>query len=56
MKTNVRVNPCGADAGIFRDNFVSTMAVDALAPCVARSSTAMLLIMWDKQIPTIHRE
>ena len=32
-----------AGAGIFRENKVNTMAADALAPCVARSSVAMAL-------------
>ena len=32
------------------------MAADALAPCVARSSAAMLLIMQDKLIFVFHEE
>ena len=26
------------------------MAADALAPCVARTSAAMILIMWNRQV------
>ena len=43
------VNPSGAEAGIFRKIYVNTMAADVLAPGVARSSTAMVLTMQDKQ-------
>ena len=45
-----RVNPSGAETGIFRSNWVNTKAVDDLAPSVARSSAAMVLTMQDKQI------
>ena len=43
------VNPSGAEAGIFRKIYVNTMAADVLAPGVARSSAAMVLIIQDKQ-------
>ena len=32
------------------------MAADALAPCVARASAAMILIMWDTQVLVIYDE
>ena len=32
------VQPSGAEAELFQENKVNTMAVDALAPCVVRSS------------------
>ena len=32
------VNSCGAETVIFLENMVNTMATDALAPCVTRSS------------------
>ena len=32
------------------------MAVDALAPSIARSSAAMVLIMWDKWATVMHGE
>ena len=32
------------------------MAADALTPCVARPSTAMLLTMHDKQVLGFHEE
>ena len=41
-------NPSGADAGIFQENPVNTMAADALAPHVTRSSAAMVLNMEEK--------
>ena len=44
------INPSGAKTGIIHENLVNTIAADALAPCVARSSAAMLLIMWDHQV------
>ena len=39
---------CNAEARIFRENQIDTMVTNALAPCVARSSAAMVLIMSDK--------
>ena len=36
-------DPFSAETRIFRDNQVSIMAVDVLAPCVARSLAAMVL-------------
>ena len=35
-------NP-GAETGIFLKNSINTIAADALAPCVTRASTEMLL-------------
>ena len=43
------VNPAGAEAGIFQENRVNTMAADALATYVARSSSAMVLNMEQKK-------
>ena len=40
-------NLTGAGAGIFQENQVNTMTVDALAPYIARSSAVMELTMWD---------
>ena len=37
------LNPLGAEAGICQENQGNTMVADALAPCVARSSAAMVL-------------
>ena len=42
------INPSGAKTGISHANYVNPMAADALAPCVARPSTDMGLILWDK--------
>ena len=49
-------NPCGAGTGMFWDNYINTMAVDALAPCVARSSAAMGLTMQDRRVLVFHKE
>ena len=37
--------PSGAEVAIYQDNVVNTIAADALAPCMARSSAAMVLIL-----------
>ena len=42
-------NPCRAGPGSFRTNYVNGMAEDGLAPSVARSSSAMVLTMCDRQ-------
>ena len=49
-------NPCGAESRIFWENWVNTMAVDALAPCVARSSVAIVMPVWDKGDPDFCEE
>ena len=36
-------NPSAADAVIYQDNQVNTMAADALAPYITRSSAAIVL-------------
>ena len=38
----INSNLSGAETGMCWDNEVNTMTADALAPCVARSSSAML--------------
>ena len=38
------LNPFGAEATLFWDNKVHTMAADALASCVTRKTAAMVLI------------
>ena len=43
-----RVNSFGAETGMLCENKVKTMAADDLAPCVARSSVAIVLIIQDK--------
>ena len=45
-----------AEAVIFLDNEVNTMAADALAPCIARSLAALALIVWDKWAFVFHKE
>ena len=42
--------------GIFLENEVNTMAVDALAPCVAMSLAAMILITHRKRAFVFHGE
>ena len=41
---------------MFCDKYVSTMAADALAPCIVRSSATRILNLQDKQIIVIHDE
>ena len=36
------INPSSAETSVFRENEVNTMAVNALAPCVTKSSATML--------------
>ena len=38
------ISPCDAETWIIQDNWINTMAADALAHCVPTSSTTMLLI------------
>ena len=45
------VNPCGAEIGIFRDDYINTMAANSLAPYVSRTSVTMWLTMYDKRLP-----
>ena len=44
------------ETSIFHDNQVNTMAVDALAPSIARSPEAMKVITWDNRFFMFHRE
>ena len=37
------VNPASAEAGMVLVNLVNTMAGDALAPCITKSSSAIVL-------------
>ena len=46
----IAVNPAGAETGIFDENWASIISVDDLAPCVARSSATMVLIMHDTPV------
>ena len=39
---------------MFQDYYVNTIAADALAPYVARSSAVMVLTKWDKQVIVFH--
>ena len=39
-----------------RSIYVNTMAVDALASCIARSSVTMVLTMQDKWVLVFHKE
>ena len=50
------IDPSGAETRIFQENYDITMAADALAPCVARTSAAMLLTIWYKQVCVSHAE
>ena len=48
------LNPSGA--GILMVNYVNAMATDALAPCVASASAAMVLTMQDKRLCVLYQE
>ena len=48
------VSSSDAENRIFRANTVNTMTADALAPWVARTSTAMILTMHDKRVFVIY--
>ena len=42
--------PLGDETGVFPENKVNTIVIDRLAPCVARSSTAMVLTKRDQYV------
>ena len=44
------LNPSAAEIGIIKDNWVNTMAAEALDPCVANDS----FDMQDKQVPVLY--
>ena len=45
-----QVNPLHAEAGRFREKQVTAMAADALAPCISRTSAAMILTKLDNEV------
>ena len=45
----------GAETRLFLADWVNTMFIDALAPCITRSSATMVLIMKDKQVLVFHK-
>ena len=47
----ILINPFSAEVEISQDKQVNTIAADALAPHVARSSAAMVSTMLDVQFP-----
>ena len=54
MKTGINIS--SPEARKIRENWVSVMAVDVLAPSVARPSAAMTLTVWDKSVIVLHEE
>ena len=50
------INPSGAENWIYQKNQVNTMAVDDLAPCIARSSASMVLTMQEKLVLIFYGE
>ena len=50
MVIELVTSPSVAETRIFSANLVNTMTADALAPCIARTSTAMILILQDKRV------
>ena len=47
IEGTAQLKPSGADTGIFLDNKVNNMAVDALAPCVIKSWAIMVIKSWE---------
>ena len=45
-----------AESGIFVERQVHIRVVDALAPCIPRSSVALVLMMYDKQILVVNED
>ena len=43
-------NRCGPASGMFQEEMVNAMAVDAMAPCIVSSSAVMVLSVQDKQV------
>ena len=43
-------NPSGVETKIFQANYVNAMAADALAPCIARPSTCIMLTKQDRWV------
>ena len=52
----VLFNISNAEIRILQDNQVITIAADALAPCITKSSAAIALTMQDKWVLVFHRE
>ena len=50
----IHINPSD-ESGIFQDDQVNIIAANALAPCITRSSAAMVLAMQDKQVFVFHK-
>ena len=38
-----KLNPSGAETGIFHENYIATMTADAMDPIIAKASAAMIL-------------
>ena len=53
---NKTLNPADAQNRLLCVNKVNTMATDTLPPYIARSSAAIVLTMWDKQVLVFHEE
>ena len=51
-----RIDPYRAGTELTRFNYVNIMAADALAPYVARTSAAMILVMQNRQVLVLLEE
>ena len=56
VNVNRVVNPYHVKAQIIADELVNTMAAEALAPCVTRSSTAMVLTTLERNLLHFHEK
>ena len=54
--SHIYVNPCSADDAIFHERQVSVVAVDVLAPCIARPFATILLTVQDELWNEGHEE
>ena len=52
----IQIKHSGAEAGIFRETYVITLAANSLDACIAKSPTAMVLTTWDKRVFVLHDE
>ena len=50
----MRFDTTAAEIRIFHKNLVNNVAADTMAPCVARSLAAMVLIKEDRCFPVLH--
>ena len=42
-----------AQVGMFQEHLLNTMGADVLAPCITRSSVAMMFTVWNRDVIAI---